>query len=173
MLACLDVDYRPDGPAIAACLLFTSWQSASAESSAIARIDDVAPYTPGMFFERELPCLLRVLAALSARPDLVVIDGYVHLDASGRPGLGAFLFDALHREVPVIGVAKTAFRTATTAIPIVRGTGTKPLWVSAAGLDVSTAAARVLSMHGAYRLPTLLRAVDRLARTSSEAVDLG
>jgi len=106
-----------------------------------------------------------VLAELPARPELVIIDGYVHLDASGRLGLGGHLFDALQREVPIVGVAKTTFRTATTAIPIVRGSGSKPLWVSAAGLDVHTAATHVASMHGPYRLPTLLREVDQLARS--------
>ncbi len=165
MLACVDVDYRPDGSAVAACLLFRDWQSPSAASSATARIADVAPYTPGMFFERELPCIMRVLAEVPTRPDLVIVDGYVELDASGRPGLGKHLFDALHREVPVVGVAKTAFRTASSAIAIRRGSGTKPLWVSAAGLDAHTAATHVTSMHGPFRLPTLLHEVDHLART--------
>jgi len=47
-----------------------------------------------------------VLAGIG-RIDLLVIDGYVHLDPHGRPGLGAHA----HAEiaVPVIGVAKTAF----------------------------------------------------------------
>jgi deoxyribonuclease V len=166
MLACLDVDYRPDGSAVAACLLFTAWQSASAEASLVARVSDVAPYTPGMFFQRELPCLMQVLSKLEARPSLVIVDGYVHLDASGRLGLGGHLFDALHREVPVVGVAKTAFRGATSALPVVRGAGAKPLWVSAAGLDVAAAAQHVANMHGPHRLPTLLREVDHLARNS-------
>ncbi len=148
-------------------MLFTSWQSATAEASTVARITDVAPYTPGFFFQRELPCLLEVISELEARPSLVVVDGYVHLDGSGRPGLGAHLFDALQREVPIVGVAKTAFRTATTAVAIHRGTGSKPLWVSAAGLDVHAAAAHVASMAGPYRVPSLLREVDQLARTAS------
>lgn len=166
MLACLDVDYRPDGSALAACLLFADWQSACAEASFVARIEHIAPYVPGLFFQRELPCLMRVLSQLPARPELVIVDGYVHLDAAGRPGLGGHLFDALNRGAPVVGVAKTAFRSATNAIPVRRGSSSSPLWVSAAGIDVHAAAAHVASMHGPYRLPTLLREVDRLARSS-------
>ena len=167
MLACLDVDYRSDGSAIAACLLFAEWQCASAEASFIARIEHVAPYAPGLFFQRELPCLMRVLSLLPARPELVIVDGYVHLDAGGRLGLGGHLFDALDGEVPVVGVAKTAFRSATTAIAVRRGSSSTPLWVSAAGIDAHAASTHVASMHGAYRLPTLLRAVDQLARSSA------
>lgn len=167
MIACLDVDYRPDGTAVAACLLFAGWQCASAEASVVAHVTDVAPYKPGMFFERELPCLLKVLSKLEARPSLVIVDGYVHLDASGRLGLGGHLFEALHREVPIVGVAKTAFRGATSAVPVVRGSGAKPLWVTAAGLDVAVAARHVAGMHGPHRMPTLLREVDQLARNSA------
>lgn len=169
MIACVDVDYRPGGAALAACLLFRDWRDASAESSAIARITDVADYTPGMFYQRELPCLLEVIATLPERPRVVVVDGYVDLDPSGLPGLGRHLFDALHGEVAIIGVAKTSFRTATHATPVVRGEGSKPLWVTSAGIDLATAADHVRAMHGPFRVPTLLREVDHLARNSAQS----
>jgi deoxyribonuclease V len=49
----------------------------------------------------------------------LVIDGYADLDAGGTSGLGAHA----HAEfgIPVIGVAKSAFRTGTHAIPVRRG----------------------------------------------------
>ena len=74
-----------------------------------AHVPQVQPYRPGEFYLRELPPL-HVLDGL-AHLRLLVVDGYADLDPVGRPGLGA---DA-HAEfgVPVIGVAKTAFRTAT------------------------------------------------------------
>jgi len=66
-----------------------------------------------------------VLAAAARRPDglsglgLLVVDGYADLDPGGRPGLGAHA----HAEfgIPVIGVAKSRFRMATHAVPVVRG----------------------------------------------------
>ena len=51
---------------------------------------------------------------------LLVIDGYADLDPDGRPGLGARARDEFG--VPVIGVAKSPFRTATHAISVLRGT---------------------------------------------------
>jgi deoxyribonuclease V len=64
----------------------------------------------------------------------------------------------------VIGVAKTAFRTAIHAIPVRRGTATRPLYVTTAGIPLSRAATLVKGMAGAHRLPDALRRVDALAR---------
>jgi deoxyribonuclease V len=89
------------------------------------------------------------------------VDGYVGLD--GKPGLGRHLFDHLSQQVPVIGVAKTRCRGAP-AIEVCRGSSQSPLYVSAVGTDVDGAAARVRRMHGPYRIPTLLKRVDRIAR---------
>jgi deoxyribonuclease V len=79
--------------------------------------------------------------------------------------------------VPVIGVAKTRFATATHAVPVMRGsTGTmNPLFVTAAGLPVAEAGELVRAMAGRYRLPDALRRVDALARghqTSSSSPGL-
>jgi deoxyribonuclease V len=64
----------------------------------------------------------------------------------------------------VIGVAKTAFGTATHAIPVLRGTSARPLYVTAAGMSRADAAELVRQMAGRYRLPDALRRVDTLAR---------
>jgi deoxyribonuclease V len=124
----------------------------------------VAPYRPGEFFVRELPALKSVLAAVGAF-DLLIVDGYVDLDPTGRPGLGAHA----HAEfrVPVIGVAKTAFRAATHAVPVHRGSAARPLYVTAAGLSLVAAADLVRQMSGPYRLPDALRRVDALARRNA------
>ncbi len=165
MLACLDVDYRPDGSAVAACLGFDAWTSERASSEWIARVAVVAPYEPGALYRRELPCLLAVLEEARRAFEIVVVDAYVTLDASGAPGLGARLHAELGGRSIVVGVAKTSYATASTAIPVLRGTSTRPLFVSAAGMEAAVAAARVAEMHGASRIPTLLREVDRAART--------
>ena len=106
MLACLDVDYRA-AESVAACLLFHDWPDPIEAQALIERLPPAAPYQPGQFYLRELPCLLAVLRRAPSPVDVVVIDGYVWLGEQGQPGLGA----RLHQELglPVIGVAKTAF----------------------------------------------------------------
>ena len=120
-----------------------------------------APYQPGEFYRRELPPLRAVVPA-AAELALIVVDGYVDLDPDGRPGLGA----QVHAEfgVPVIGVAKTAFSTATHAAQVLRGQSSRPLYVTAAGMTTADAAGLVAEMAGRFRMPDALKLVDRLAR---------
>ena len=59
--------------------------------------------------------------------------------------------------IPVIGVAKSRFRTATHAVPVVRGVCPRPLFVTAAGMPSVDAADLVRHMAGRYRLPNALR----------------
>jgi len=94
--------------------------------------------------------------------ELLVIDGYVDLAPDGKPGLGA----CVHAElgVPVVGVAKTFFATATHAMPVLRGNATRPLYVTAAGMPAAEAAELIRQMSGRFRLPDALREVDALAR---------
>jgi deoxyribonuclease V len=83
---------------------------------------------------------------------------------AGRPGLGAHLYQALGRRTAVVGVAKRRFHGAGDAVPILRGTSQVPLFVTAVGIDLAEAAEGVRRMHGAHRIPTLLKRVDRLSR---------
>ena len=99
-----------------------------------------------------------------------MVDGYADLDPGGRPGLGAHA----HAEfgIPVIGVAKSRFRTATHAVPVVRGSSGRPLFVTAAGISRADAAELVRQMAGRYRLPDALRRADTLARTGLPAATM-
>lgn len=127
-------------------------------------VADVPPYESGQFYLRELPPLLAILASLRDEEGLglIVVDGYVDLDPVGRPGLGVYVHEEFG--VPVIGVAKSAFRPATHALPVLRGTSARPLFVTAAGLPISEAAELVAAMAGPFRIPDALRRVDALAR---------
>jgi len=158
VIACLDVYYRGDA-ATAACVLLNDWRDATPARELTRTIDRVAPYEPGEFYKRELPCLLAVLSDVT--PTIVVIDGYVWLDAHHRKGLGAHLHDAIG--IPVVGVAKTEFAGAP-ALRVVRGTSNTPLLVSAIGMDEAEAAQHVRTMHGPFRIPTMLKRVDQLSR---------
>jgi deoxyribonuclease V len=110
---------------------------------------------------RELPPLRAVLDDLSGL-SLLVGDGYADLDPSRRPGPGAHA----HVEfgIPVIGIAKSRFRTATHAVPVKRGSSVRPVFVTAAGMSTADAADLVRRMAGRYRLPDTLRRADNLAR---------
>jgi deoxyribonuclease V len=161
MFAAVDVQYLPSGEGRAALAGGGDPALGHITLEKVVLVAGVAPYQPGAFYLRELPCLRAVLDG-AAGVELLVIDGYVDLDPGGRPGLGA----RAHEEfgVPVIGVAKTPFATATHAVPVVRGAAMRPLYVTAAGLAVGEAAAMVRAMAGPYRLPDALRRADALAR---------
>jgi deoxyribonuclease V len=175
MLACLDVSYT-GSQAIAGCFLFADWTADEATGQLVAALPIAAPYRPGAFYLRELPPLLAVLSRVEAALAAIVVDGYVWL-GGGRQGLGAQLYDALGDRTPVVGVAKTAWAAIEVpsagdpcrSVAVRRGQSEKPLFVTAAGMDVADAAAQVGRMHGAYRIPTLLKGVDRLVRSAAAA----
>ncbi|HEV2376857.1 MAG TPA: endonuclease V [Streptosporangiaceae bacterium] len=162
MFAAVDVHYLAPGGARAAAVVAADASFSHLLADRTALVPDVAPYQPGQFYLRELPPLRTVLDGMSGL-GLLVVDGYVDLDPQGRPGLGAHV----HAEfgVPVIGVAKSAFRTASHAIPVCRGASARPLYVTCAGMARDEAAELVAHMAGRYRLPDAIRRADTLART--------
>jgi deoxyribonuclease V len=163
MIACVDVHYL-DRRATAACVLATAWPEDKPASESVVAIGDAEAYIPGQFFRRELPCLLAVLKEAGQRPYAVIIDGYVWMGDEGNPGLGAHLYEALGRQAVVIGVAKTKFLGANSARMVTRGRSLSPLYVTAAGMNLSAAADHIQEMHGAFRIPTLIKRADQLSR---------
>ncbi|HEU0033433.1 MAG TPA: endonuclease V [Kofleriaceae bacterium] len=160
MFVCLDVDYQP-ALVTTGCVGFEAWTDELAAIELVVRSRTAAAaYQPGAFFERELPYLLAALDRMPSPIDAIVIDGYVVLDG-GRPGLGAHLHD--RRREPVIGVAKTRFEGAP-ALEVTRGDSAKPLYITAIGIDAQHAAEHVRAMHGEFRIPTLIKRADSLAR---------
>ena len=162
MIAFTDVQYR-DTDATAACVIANQWSAETASAEWTTLISPIAPYEPGAFYKRELPCLLEVLRRA---PPLthVVIDGYVWLDTQRAPGLGARLYDALGGRTPVIGLAKTAYKGSEMAVPVLRPGSAKPLFLTCIGVEEAQALQLVSQLHGAHRLPTLVKRVDSLAR---------
>jgi deoxyribonuclease V len=163
MKAVLDVHYGP-AQAHAVCLAFASWTDERPARVQSVRLPPPAPYVPGRFFLRELPCLLAVLEAAGAVFAHILVDGYTHLKPPAVKGLGAHLADALERECIVIGVAKNPLAMADRFVPVTRGRSRRPLYVSAVNLALEQAADLVSSMHGPFRIPTLIRKADRTAR---------
>lgn len=162
MIAFTDVQYR-ETDATAACMVVDRFDAERPTAEWTSVISPIAPYEPGAFYKRELPCLLEVLRRA---PPLshVVIDGYVFLDANRTPGLGARLYEALGRKTAVLGLAKTAYQGSLMATAIARPGSTKPLYLTSIGVDDADAVALINRLHGAHRLPTLVKRVDSLAR---------
>ena len=162
LIACLDVHYA-DPRAAAACVVLPSWQASEPADCVVRTIDGVLPYEPGAFYRRELPCIEEVLKALRHVPEILVIDGYVWLER-GRKGLGAHLFDARGNYGAVVGIAKASFVGAEPVGEVLRGQSRRPLFVSAVGMELDQACARVQEMYGKFRVPWAMSEVDRLAR---------
>jgi deoxyribonuclease V len=161
VFAVVDVHYLADDGARAALVAADDPRFASVSRERAVLCPGAEPYRPGEFYRRELPPI-RAVCAEAGPLAMLFIDGYVDLDPSGRPGLGFYV----HAEfaIPVVGVAKNPFLTATHAVPVTRGQSSRPLYVTAAGCAVSEAVSVVRDMAGPFRIPDPMRRVDRLAR---------
>src|SRR5260370_17826726 len=88
MYAAVDVHYLPSGEARAALVVAPSAAFSVIETEKVVLVPEVAPYVPGQFWRRELPCLQAGLTGVSGL-SLLGVDGYVDLGPSGRPGAAA------------------------------------------------------------------------------------
>jgi deoxyribonuclease V len=160
----IDVSYH-ENSASAVGVLF-NWQDEAPAEIISAMVSSVDDYTPGQFYKRELPCILAVLNKIQLEDiNCIIIDGYVYINNDYTHGLGGHLYEALERKIPVIGVAKTEFQhNEQTYIAVVRGDSKVPLYVSAIGMDVGVAADYVKSMKGEFRMPAILKELDRLTK---------
>ena len=167
MIAAFDTYHFEQG-STTGVVLFENWTDGVAAKEKICRLAGATDqYIPGEFYKRELPCIMAALESLEEKIETIVVDSYVQL-APGQPGLGQKLFETLDEKIAVVGVAKTRFYTATDAIEIYRGKSTRPLFVSAAAMEVGVAADHVKAMHGNFRIPTLLKLADALSRSPTD-----
>ena len=163
MIVAIDVSYNDaDSTALAAAVIFHKWNDESCTHIQNI-INGVRPYESGFFYKRELPCIIEILRAFNLGPeDCIIVDGYVDLEP-GHQGLGRYVYDYYDKIIPVIGVAKTKYQNSQ-ALEVCRGESKTPLYITAAGIDLKTAANHIKQMHGPYRIPTLLKKVDQLSR---------
>lgn len=162
MKACFDVQYS-DTKACVAAVIFENWTDEQPTDIIIHHVEEIAGYESGSFYKRELPCLLAILPKIHFELDCLVIDGNVFLEGE-KPGLGVYLYEAIGQQIPVIGVAKNKFKSIGFFEEVFRGDSLKPLIVTAVGMELDSAVAHIQSMYGPYRIPTLLKWVDRAAR---------
>jgi len=159
-----DAAYSGDR-ATAAGVLFSSWIDDECDRTLTKEITGVAPYEPGSFYKRELPCLLALLSDINLDElTAIVVDGYVVLGEAQKPGLGMHLYEAIDRVLPVIGVAKNKFADTPESCEVLRGNSQSPLFVTSVGIPLEIAKANIAGMHGEHRMPTMLKKVDQLCR---------
>ncbi len=159
----IDLHFDSAGANVAA-LAFEEWDAAEPSRSFTSRIQHVEKAVRGELDLRALPCFLQLLREHELAPELIVINGLVHLDAQETPGLGRHLYHALGSSCAIIGAAKTAPPNLPDQFKLSREEEASPLFVSCVGLDLGAAKARLRAMHGRKRVPTLLKLVARMAK---------
>ena len=165
MILAFDTYYDTD-KAKTVCLSFKDWTDESYSKIYSEIRYGIEEYASGEFYKRELPCIVSLLEQINL-PDIdaIIIDGFVFLDDKEKLGLGGRLYEYLHGKIPVIGVAKTNFATINqNKQKVYRGNSKNPLYVTAIGVEKDEAAKHIESMSGAYRVPTLLKQLDRLTK---------
>ncbi|HEY4081625.1 MAG TPA: endonuclease V [Burkholderiaceae bacterium] len=150
----------------AAAVAFDAWDSSEATKTFRTHIAPIEKAARGALDLRELPCVLQLLREHKLEPELILIDGFVHLDTEETPGLGWHLFQALGGKTPIIGLSKTSRPGLSTQFEVMREEETKPMIVTCAGIDIGAAKGRVRAMHGRKRVPTLMKLATRLAKSA-------
>lgn len=169
MILAFDTHYFED-KAKTVCVSYDDWTDESPTDIRSEVLSGIAAYQAGSFYKREMPCILSLLKQYDLNEvECIIVDGYVVLDDGGKPGLGAHLYKALEKKVPIIGVAKSHFyQNDQNTLSLLRGESKKPLFISSIGMDVESAFKCIQSMYGKYRMPTLLQILDTETKTRDD-----
>ena len=165
--AFIDASYLHD-LAVAGAVVTDSEDPCKNLKNYTSTVNNPCSYEPGKFYKRELPCILKVLEKIEENVSIIFVDAYVWLP-NGRPGLGARLYETLNQEKIVIGIAKNRFLTskgAGVARNIYRGKSKRPLFVSAAGVDLGDAVKIVSRLPGPFRIPSAMKAAHELSKST-------
>ena len=163
MILAVDAKYSEKYAAVAG-ILFEDWRDHVPRMELISCIEVPAAYEPGQLYKKRAALHSEAHRRKRIEPDCIIVDGYVYLEGSGKAGLGKRLYDALSGKVPVIGVAKNRFKNIGPEYEVRRGTSNRPLYITAAGIELETAKELIRTMHGNYRQPALLKRADRVSR---------
>ncbi|WP_312766070.1 endonuclease V [Epilithonimonas sp.] len=169
MILALDVHYREEETKAVGVLF--NWKDAVPQDVLIGYIEDVKAYIPGQFYKRELPCLIKIIEKLDiSKLEAIIVDGHIYVDNDHNYGLGGKFYEILENKIPIIGVAKTPFyNNKETVTQIKRGESNNPLYISAIGIDLSTAAQKIRDMHGAFRIPNILKTLDQITKSENDS----
>jgi deoxyribonuclease V len=164
----MDVHITGD-TALVAAVAFDDWAAFEGTKNYVLRIEHVQKPVKGELDLRALPWLLQLIDANGLQPEAIVLDGFVHLDAQETPGLGRRLHDTLGGRTAVIGVSRSGFKDTPEQFEVYREEETAALVVTCAGIDLGAAKARVRTMHGRKRIPTLMKLAARIAKGNKDA----
>jgi len=168
MILAIDIHYK-ETYAKAVCVAF-NWADETPQKVYTDTIAEVAPYVSGEFYKRELPCVLKILEQTNLDTvEAIIVDGHVFVDNDKKYGLGGYLWEALDKKVPIIGVAKKSFiHTEEVSKPILRGTSKNPLYVSCIGIEKGVVLEKMKLLHGEHLMPTILKLLDMVTKTEME-----
>lgn len=180
-VAGVDVGYSRRDNLCRASVVLLEFDSLEVLDAAAADQPPAFPYIPGYLSFREVPVVLEALAALGARPDLLMVDGqgYAH---PRRIGVASHL--GLVADIASVGVAKSRLIGTHadpgwkkgSSVPLVDGgervgsvlrsrDNVRPLFVSPGhrvGFD--TAVELVVACLTRYRLPEPTRLADKFSK---------
>ena len=165
MIVAFDTYYFDD-KAKTGCISFSDWKNQDNFKINTEILDGIEEYISGQFYKRELPCILSLITKIGLdNIELIIIDGFVYLDDNNKYGLGAYLNKELNEKIPIIGVAKRDFSTINkNRNKVYRGESQNPLFITSVGIDLNVASEKIKEMDGKYRMPTLLKELDKLTR---------
>lgn len=158
--------YYFENKAKTVCIAFTNWTDSEVLNIYEERLENIEEYKSGEFYKRELPCILSLLWKIPVNDvNVIIIDGFVYLDDHNKYGLGGHLYESLDKKIPIIGVAKSNFATILqNKRQVFRGKSLNPLYITSIGTDIDKASELIKTMHGDYRMPTLLKRLDSLTK---------
>lgn len=161
MLLAIDAHYKENYSKSVGVLF--NWADKAPYRIITDTITNVAPYEPGQFYKRELPCILQLIKQIDLSViEAIIVDGYVFVDNNKTFGLGGHLWQTLDEKIPIIGIAKRKFHdTEQVSTPVFRGESQNPLYVSSIGTPIETVLDNVQLLHGDYRIPTILKILDQ------------
>jgi len=164
MILAIDVYYKENDAKIVGVLF--NWKDEMPQNTIIEQITGIEDYVSGEFYKRELPCIEAILKKINLNEiEAIIIDGHIYVDNDGTFGLGGYVWESLHKKIPVIGVAKNSFfRNKDTVKEVFRGESKKTLYVSSIGIDLDTATNLIKDLKGNYRIPTILKELDRITK---------
>lgn len=179
-VAGVDVAYDKHKDRLIAVVAVISAETLDIEDMSVVEDEEQFPYIPGLFSFREIPPVVKAMAGLTVKPDLLVCDGHglAHPRRFGVACHLGVLFD-----IPAIGCGKT--RLTGTFDPVGENRGDysnlidqgevigcalrtqdtiKPVYVSVGHrISLETARKWILRLAPTYRLPETTRQADHEA----------
>jgi deoxyribonuclease V len=191
-IAAVDVSYNHQSKTATAGACVFDTEKKEIVDTAFAKTEIAFPYVPGLLAFREIPAVLEAFKKLDSEVDIIICDGHGILHPRGfglASHLGVFL------NFPTMGIAKNKLFGVETEekkvyfdleITFISHPQTgekigaavrrvlksrrrlKPIYISPGHLvDLKSAIELYIRISGRHRLPKVMRAADRISKTSS------